>query len=77
VSIYDMANIQSTLIRAGTALNNSLYLASGVRVMEKVRGVRVLLITVAGRNTGVKHTNPVLSRERRATRGDRFRSGTP
>ena len=48
VSIDDMVNIQRTLMRAGTALNNSLYLASVVRKMGKVRSVPVLLITVAG-----------------------------
>ena len=42
-----MVNIQRTLMCACTALNNSLYLASG-RVMRKVRSVPALLITVAG-----------------------------
>ena len=41
-------NIQRTLMRACTALNNSLYVASVGRVMRKVRGVPALLITVAG-----------------------------
>ena len=43
-----MVNIQRTLMRACTALNNSLYLASGGRAMHKVRSVPALLITVAG-----------------------------
>jgi len=66
VSIDDMVSIQRTLMRAGTALNNSLYVASVGRVMGKVRGVPVLLITVAGRKTGVKqHQSCPLARERR------------
>ena len=40
VSIDDMVSIQRTLMCACTALNNSLYLASG-RVMRKVRSVPV------------------------------------
>jgi hypothetical protein len=44
-------------------LNNSLHRASGGRVMGQLRGVPVLLITVAGRKTGVKHSNPVLHLE--------------
>ena len=43
-----MVNIHRTPMRACTALNNSLYLASGGRVMRKVRSVPALLITVAG-----------------------------
>jgi hypothetical protein len=43
-----MVNIQRTLMRACTALNNGLYLASGGRVMREVRSVPALLITVAG-----------------------------
>jgi hypothetical protein len=65
VSIDDMVSIQRTLMRAGTALNNSLCVAS-VGVMGKVRGVPVLLSTVAGRKTGVKqHQSCPLARERR------------
>jgi hypothetical protein len=66
-----MVNTQRTQMRAGTALNNSLYLAPVGRVMGQVRVVPVLLITVAGRKTGV-NTLPL---ENDATRGDRFRSG--
>ncbi len=43
-----MVNIQQTLMRACTALSNSLYLASGRRVMRKVRSRPALLITVTG-----------------------------
>jgi hypothetical protein len=35
VSIDDMVNIKRTLMRVCTVLNNSLYLASGGRVMRK------------------------------------------
>jgi deazaflavin-dependent oxidoreductase (nitroreductase family) len=48
------------LVRLGRALSTGLYRASGGRLMGKVRGMPVLLITVAGRKTGVTHTNPVL-----------------
>ena len=41
-------------------MSNGLYRVSGGRLMGKVRGMPVLLITVAGRKTGDKHTNPVL-----------------
>jgi deazaflavin-dependent oxidoreductase (nitroreductase family) len=46
-------------MRAMGALNIRVYRASSGRVMGKVRGVPVLLLTVAGRKTGVKHTTPV------------------
>ena len=52
--------VPRTLVRIGRALSNGLYRASGGRLMGKVRGMPVLLITVAGRKTGAKHTNPVL-----------------
>jgi F420H(2)-dependent quinone reductase len=52
--------VPQALVRAGRAVSNSLYRVSGGRLMGKVRGMPVLLITVAGRKTGAKHTNPVL-----------------
>ncbi len=52
--------VPKTLVRAGRAMSNGLYRVSGGRLMGKVRGMPVLLITVAGRKTGDKHTNPVL-----------------
>jgi F420H(2)-dependent quinone reductase len=47
------------LILAGRALSNGLYRVSGGRLMGKVRGMPVLLITVPGRKTGDPHTTPV------------------
>jgi F420H(2)-dependent quinone reductase len=55
-----MAKVFRTLGRAANALNSSLYRASGGRLMGKLRGMPVLLITVAGRKTGTMHTNPVM-----------------
>jgi deazaflavin-dependent oxidoreductase (nitroreductase family) len=52
--------VPKPLVRAGRAMSNGLYRVSGGRLMGKVRGIPVLLITVAGRKTGDKHTNPVL-----------------
>ena len=52
--------IPKALVRAGRAMSNGLYRLSGGRLMGKVRGMPVLLITVAGRKTGAMHTNPVL-----------------
>jgi F420H(2)-dependent quinone reductase len=54
-----MADVQRLMMRAMGTLNIRLYRASGGRMMGKVRGVRVLLLTVAGRKTGVEHTTPV------------------
>jgi F420H(2)-dependent quinone reductase len=54
-----MADVQRLMMRAIGALNIRLYRASGGRVMGKVRGVPVLLLTVAGRKTRVEHTTPV------------------
>ena len=48
------------LVRAGRALNNGLYRATGGRLMGTVRGMPVLLLTVRGRKTGAKHTTAVL-----------------
>jgi F420H(2)-dependent quinone reductase len=56
----DMAKVLRALGRGANALNSRLYRASGGRLMGKARGMPILLITVAGRKTGVKHTNPVM-----------------
>lgn len=52
--------VPKALVRAGRAMSSGLYRLSGGRLMGKVRGMPVLLITVAGRKTGAMHTNPVL-----------------
>jgi deazaflavin-dependent oxidoreductase (nitroreductase family) len=52
--------VPKPLVHAGRAMSNGLYRVSGGRLMGKVRGMPVLLITVVGRKTGDKHTNPVL-----------------
>ena len=44
--------VPKILIRAGRALNNGLYRATGGRLMGIVRGMPVLLLTVRGRKTG-------------------------
>jgi F420H(2)-dependent quinone reductase len=54
-----MASFQRTAMRAAGAVNNRLYRMSGGRVMGKARGVPVLLLTVAGRKSGVEHTTAV------------------
>jgi deazaflavin-dependent oxidoreductase (nitroreductase family) len=54
-----MADVQRVMMRAAGALNTRIYRASGGRIMGKVRGVPVLLLTVAGRRTGVQHTTLV------------------
>ena len=54
-----MADLQRSLMRAAGALSIRLYRVSGGRVMGKVRGATVLLLTVPGRTTGVPHTTPV------------------
>jgi F420H(2)-dependent quinone reductase len=63
-----MADVQRLVMRAMGAVNIGLYRASGGRVMGKVRGVPVLLLTVAGRKTRVEHTTPISYIED----GDRF-----
>lgn len=52
--------VPKILVRAGRALNNGLYRATGGRLMGTVRGMPVLLLSVRGRKTGAKHTTPVL-----------------
>jgi len=54
-----MADVQRTIMRAFGRLSIQLYRWSNGRLMGKVRGVRVLLLTVAGRKTGVEHTTAV------------------
>jgi deazaflavin-dependent oxidoreductase (nitroreductase family) len=54
-----VADVQTLVMRAMGALNIRLYRASGGRLMGKVRGVPVLLLTVVGRKTRVEHTTPV------------------
>lgn len=55
-----MATLVRILNRAANGLNNRLYRASGGRIGGKIRGMPALLITVAGRKTGTRHTNPVV-----------------
>jgi F420H(2)-dependent quinone reductase len=55
----EMADVQRTIVRAIGTLTTQLYRWSNGRLMGKVRGVRVLLLTVAGRKTGVEHTTAV------------------
>ena len=52
--------VPKILVRAGRALNNGLYRATGGRLMGTVRGMPVLLLSVRGPKTGAKHTTPVL-----------------
>ena len=52
--------VPKPLVRAGRRLSNGLYRTSGGRLMGRVRGMPVLLITVPGRKTGDPHTTPVL-----------------
>ncbi len=54
-----MAGIQKALMRGSNTVINGLYRASGGRVMGRVRGMPVLLLTVAGRKTGAPHTTAV------------------
>lgn len=54
-----MADVQRLVMRGASALNVRVYRKSGGRLMGRVRGVPVLLLTVAGRKTGHPHTTPV------------------
>ncbi len=54
-----MAGVRKALMRGSNTVINGLYRASGGRVMGQVRGMPVLLLTVAGRKTGVSHTAAV------------------
>jgi deazaflavin-dependent oxidoreductase (nitroreductase family) len=51
--------VQSRLMHAAAALNVLIYRASGGRLLGQVQGVPVLLLTVAGRQSGVAHTTPL------------------
>lgn len=51
-----MADVQRRLMRAAGALSTWLYRVSGGRLMGKAAGLPVLLLTVAGRKSGVEHT---------------------
>jgi F420H(2)-dependent quinone reductase len=53
------ADVQKAVMRAAVAVHNRVYRASGGRVGGTVRGMPVLLLTVAGRRTGKPHTTPV------------------
>jgi deazaflavin-dependent oxidoreductase (nitroreductase family) len=46
-------------MRVGSRVSVALYRASGGRIGGRVRGISVLLLTVAGRRSGVAHTTPV------------------
>jgi F420H(2)-dependent quinone reductase len=54
-----MASARRVAMRAFGALSIRMYRASGGRLMGSMGGTRVLLLTVAGRKTGVKHTTVV------------------
>jgi F420H(2)-dependent quinone reductase len=54
-----MPGVGKAVWRTMTVLNVRLYRASKGRVMGKVRGVPVLLLTVRGRKTGAERTTPV------------------
>jgi deazaflavin-dependent oxidoreductase (nitroreductase family) len=54
-----VANLQRTLMRTGGRISVALYRATGGRIGGRMRGISVLLLTVAGRRTGVAHTTPV------------------
>ena len=54
-----MADVQKMLMRASNRMITAGYRRSGGRLMGKVRGIPVLLLTVAGRKTGVEHTTAV------------------
>lgn len=59
-----MGVIQRRLMRTANALNVGVYRASSGKRMSRVKGVPVLLLTVAGRKTGIPHTVPVTYFER-------------
>lgn len=55
-----MAGLQGTMMKGFGALNVAVYRASKGRLMGKVKGHPVLLLTVAGRTSGKARTTPVL-----------------
>ena len=54
-----MVDVQRMVMRASNAMITHGYRRSGGRLMGRVRGVPVLLLTVAGRKTGVEHTTAI------------------
>jgi len=48
--------VQRALMRAANVIPIKLFRMSNGRMMGKVRGMSTLLLTVAGRTTGVEHT---------------------
>jgi len=55
---------QRAVMRRANALMVLLYRSSGGRLMGKAKGAPVLLLTAAGRRSGVPHTVPVAYLER-------------
>jgi deazaflavin-dependent oxidoreductase (nitroreductase family) len=54
-----VVDVQRAVMRAAGAVHTRLYRASGGRLGGRVRGMPVLLLTVAGRRTGQPHTTPL------------------
>jgi len=54
-----VADVQKAVMRAAGVAHTRLYRATGGRLGGKVRGMPVLLLTVAGRRTGKMHTTPL------------------
>lgn len=54
-----MASIGQRLWKAGNMASVWVYRGTGGKLGGRVRGVPVLLLTVAGRRTGAMHTTPV------------------
>ena len=54
-----MSGVLAKIAKVFMALNVWLYRRSHGRVMGKVGGIPVLLLTVAGRKTGIARTSPV------------------
>ena len=52
--------LRQSLMRIGNTLNVRRYRRSEGRRGGRIRGMPVLLLTVAGRRTGAPHTNPVV-----------------
>lgn len=59
-----MGKLQRRVMRAVNTLNTGMYRRSAGKRMGMVKGVPVLLLTVAGRTTGILHTVPVTYFER-------------
>jgi deazaflavin-dependent oxidoreductase (nitroreductase family) len=54
-----MTSMRTRLMRAGSTVGNALYRVSNGRVMGRIKGVPVLLLTVPGRTSGVLRTTAV------------------